>query len=722
MNKRFLIIALAILIPSITFASIQTLPMWHDSSGFSYPYVSTDYIKAPYFNATTTAATSTFAGNLMIGNSMFNGQLDISSLGTGVAQLQVSTSTNDFAKVAFGNMSAGTASMFCNIYNNGRSTRAGVGSAYYGGICFAGHNYNTAGFDGIKPNGIALFASDGDVSIGSASMNSASSSIRFFVGGNSAAFSGSGQDAILQGGTGNLGIRVTNPGSTLSIGEKHGSGTPTLGSELTDATNWTSTGWTGDYNAGFTHIVSSTTNLTRAMTVSNASYYQISFTISGRSAGSVTVTLGSATTTLTYSTNATYTVGHKPVTTNFPLSFNPTSTFNGTISAISVKVISAVSNPIFVLHDSAGTAGVEFRQGTSSLQNTFIGSGSGSYNTTGSTNTAQGYQSLRFNTTGTSNTGLGANSLNNNTTGTQNMGLGYYSLQANSTGSYNTGVGPITLRSNTTGDYNTAIGGASMYTNTTGSYNSFMGHSSGYANTTGIENSSNGYRALYANNIGSYNTASGANALLSNNSGNYNTAIGNLSLETNILGSSNVAIGYQASRNNINATNTTAVGTSAGRGTGSHNAQGGTYVGYQAGYSASTGGDYNTMLGYQAGYNVTTGSDNIIIGQNVNATSSNSMGGLNIGNVLFGSGMYTGSTVSATPTANGRIGVGTSSPATDLHVNDVSTSTISVTSVNGSTRSTTRGGEIILQDMAGGTCTEITTQSGVISSRAVTCP
>lgn len=576
--KKYLISALFITFPVIAYASIQTLPMWHDSSGFSYPYVQTDYIKAPSFTATSTSGTSAFSGKLTVGD-------------------------------------------------------------------------------------------------------------------------------------------------RVSLTEKHGSGTPTLGSELTDATGWTSDGWTGDYNAGFAHIVSSTTNLTRTMTVSNASYYQISFTITGRSAGSVTVTLGSATTTLTYSTNGTYTVGHKPVTTNFPLSFNPTSTFNGTISAISVKLISAVSNPIFVLNDSAGTAGVEFRQGTSSLQNTFMGSGAGSYNTTGSTNTAQGYQSLRFNTTGSSNTGVGANALNNNTTGTQNMGLGYYSLQANSTGSYNTGVGPITLRNNTTGDYNTAIGGAAMYTNTTGSYNSFMGHSSGYANTTGVENTANGYRSAYANNTGSYNVAIGSDALRSNNSGSYNTAIGNLSLDVNILGSSNVAIGHQASRNNINATNTTAVGTLAGRGTGSHNAQGGTYIGYSAGYSAGTGGNYNTMIGYNAGYNVTTGSANIIIGQNVNATSSTSGAGLNIGNVLYGVGMYSGSTVSATPTADGRIGIGTSSPRTDLQVNEATaTSTISATVVNGSTRSTTMGGKLILQDMAGGTCTEITTQSGVMSARAVACP
>jgi hypothetical protein len=72
---------------------------------------------------------------------------------------------------------------------------------------------------------------------------------------------------------------------------------------------------------------------------------------------------------------------------------------------------------------------------------------------------------------------------------------------------------------------------------------------------------------------------------------------------------------------------------------------------------------------------------------------------------------------------SGNVGIGTTTPTTNLQVNGTTaTSTISATVVNGSVRSTTLGSRIILQDMAGGTCTEITTQSGVMSSKAVACP
>jgi len=80
-------------------------------------------------------------------------------------------------------------------------------------------------------------------------------------------------------------------------------------------------------------------------------------------------------------------------------------------------------------------------------------------------------------------------------------------------------------------------------------------------------------------------------------------------------------------------------------------------------------------------------------------------------------------TTALTINSSRNVGIGTTTPTTNLQVNGTTaTTTISATVVNGSTRSTTLGGRIILQDTSGGTCTEITTQSGVITGKAVTCP
>ncbi len=71
------------------------------------------------------------------------------------------------------------------------------------------------------------------------------------------------------------------------------------------------------------------------------------------------------------------------------------------------------------------------------------------------------------------------------------------------------------------------------------------------------------------------------------------------------------------------------------------------------------------------------------------------------------------------------LGVSTSSPYLTFSVfgtaiiqgTSAGTSSVAVTS-----SSATKGGKFIVQDMQGGTCTEIHTQSGVITAAAVTCP
>lgn len=84
-----------------------------------------------------------------------------------------------------------------------------------------------------------------------------------------------------------------------------------------------------------------------------------------------------------------------------------------------------------------------------------------------------------------------------------------------------------------------------------------------------------------------------------------------------------------------------------------------TYLGNDAGGAISTG-NRNVLIGEEAGYNVTTGSSNVILGSNVNAVSPTANGQLNIGNLIYGTGLYNSATNSSTAVTGGAIGIGTS--------------------------------------------------------------
>jgi hypothetical protein len=232
----------------------------------------------------------------------------------------------------------------------------------------------------------------------------------------------------------------------------------------------------------------------------------------------------------------------------------------------------------------------------------------------------------------------------------------------------NTAVGYGTLSSDAIGYSNSAFGFQAMMLNTTGFYNSAFGVSALASNTTGIRNTAVGVGALQ------FATADA------------NTAVGYRALFLNTTGANNVAVGYGSLATNGSATSTTALGEYTGHGNGiGYSNQGGTYIGYQAGYLANNGSDYNTMLGYNSGYNVTTGSNNlllstatsslaianlttgsqnILIGNNISLPSATANGQLDIGNIIYGTGITgTGSTLSS-----GNIGIGTSSPIAKLDI------------------------------------------------------
>jgi hypothetical protein len=253
-----------------------------------------------------------------------------------------------------------------------------------------------------------------------------------------------------------------------------------LGAEL--LTTGTGTNWTGtNFATGYTHTVGSTAALTSALAAVANNYYQITYTVTGRTAGSFTIAFGGFTSAALTATGA---VGPRATTTGTVV-ITPTSDFDGTI-VLSIRVISPSAASV-TFNSSTGTLTNEIR--ISSINtNTFIGLNAGSRNTTGSNNTTYGSSTLSNNTTGANNTAIGLSSLSNNTTGAGNSSLGFQSLLNNITGSSNTGVGQATLLQNTTGSSNTAIGFNALALNTTGSSNSSIGLFSLLNNTTGANN------------------------------------------------------------------------------------------------------------------------------------------------------------------------------------------------------------------------------------------
>jgi hypothetical protein len=209
-----------------------------------------------------------------------------------------------------------------------------------------------------------------------------------------------------------------------------------LGAELLSADGWTSTDWTGDWASGWDHTTGNTTALLNSLAAVTDNFYQITYTVTGRTAGYFTITFGGVT-SVAYSATGTW--GPKATSTG-TLSITPTTNFDGTI-VISIKQITDAYAPVYKILNSAAVLALEIRSTTYNLYNTFIGVNVGRYNTTGYYNTALGALALSANTTGYRNTALGFQALFANTTGYQNTSLGHSALYSNTTGIQNTAVG-----------------------------------------------------------------------------------------------------------------------------------------------------------------------------------------------------------------------------------------------------------------------------------------
>lgn len=240
----------------------------------------------------------------------------------------------------------------------------------------------------------------------------------------------------------------------------------------------------------------------------------------------------------------------------------------------------------------------------------------------------------------------GINALNSQDTLTnanyKNTAYGYLSMQA---------------ISSTAAVRNTAVGSNSQQNLSTGSDNVTMGVEAGVSISTGTENVAIGNTAgafIYG---GTQNVAIGNSAFFGN--GNNSTR--------------NVAVGYWAMQNSANGgDNNVALGAFAGsqlnqNGMWPCGGCGNTLVGYGAGAFITTG-NYNIFLGHQdysgPTNNITTGNNNILIGHDVRPQSNTASNQMNIGNLIYATGLGE----NATTATSGKVGIGIASPEVNLDV------------------------------------------------------
>jgi hypothetical protein len=380
---------------------------------------------------------------------------------------------------------------------------------------------------------------------------------------------------LLLGSSTNTGQQLQVTGTTLlnglsTIQGTTASDTAPLGSEL--ATTGTGTNWAGtDFATGYTHTIGSTAALTTTLAAVVSTFYQITYTVTGRTTGSFVINYGGTSTAALTATGA---FGPR-ATSTATLEIVPTTDFNGTI-VLSVRVITASSASV-TFNSSGGTTTNQIRISnnantfiglnagrttTTGVNNTFVGSSSGVSNTTGNTNSFFGISAGRDNTIGSSNSFFGSSSGLLNTTGANNSFFGFQSGFNNTTGASNSFIGANAGLNNTTGALNSFFGQASGTANTTGGSNSFFGASSGFANTTGASNSFFGISAGQNNTTASFNSFFGENAGLANTTGSNNVAFGRNSGRWAGAGttamtsvSNSIYLGYQT--RGLNATGTT---------------------------------------------------------------------------------------------------------------------------------------------------------------------
>lgn len=240
-----------------------------------------------------------------------------------------------------------------------------------------------------------------------------------------------------------LGTSSTSSATRLIIQGTAGSDGGQLGSELL-TTGSSDASWTGSsFATGYTHVSGSVTTLTSSVAAVNLSSYQITFTVTGRTAGTFTISFGGYT---SGNLSATGNVGPR-ATSTASLVVTPTTDFDGTI-VLSIREVTT-STPTASFLNSAGSLVTNEIRAFSTASNVGYGTGVLGRVTTGLLNTGFGQNVLPRLTTGTGNTGGGATTMLALTIGLNNTGFGTSVLTNNISGSQNAGFGESAISSHT---------------------------------------------------------------------------------------------------------------------------------------------------------------------------------------------------------------------------------------------------------------------------------
>ncbi|MBI2054636.1 MAG: hypothetical protein HYT39_00860, partial [Candidatus Sungbacteria bacterium] len=271
-------------------------------------------------------------------------------------------------------------------------------------------------------------------------------------------------------------------------------------------------------------------------------------------------------------------------------------------------------------------------------------------------------------TFGTNNTfvGVSAGNLTMDTDSQRDTAVGTNALASLTTAATSlTAVGYNALTLNTTGDDNTAVGDRALAANVSGSNNTALG-SSALTSNTNSSNTAVGFEAMKLNTGGSENTAVGFDSLFNNISGIQNTTIGIYSL-LNTTAGNNVAVGRNAGRANTTGSTNTFIGAQDDStfGLTSANLTNATAIGYNAVVTQSNslilGSGANVGIGTTSPYAMLSVTGQIV-SNNFSATSTTATSTIATGGFTVGTNQF------VVQQTSGNVGIGTTNPASGLHI------------------------------------------------------